>query len=50
MLFLKLIVLNISSLYPERGCILLCLLGGPLSDTELEIPESIEQLLGGMLD
>ena len=50
MLFLKLIVLNINSLYPERGCILLLFTGGPLSDIEMEIPKSIEQLLGGMLD
>ena len=50
MLYLNLIVHNISSMYPEKDCILLLFPGGPLSDTEMEIPESMEQLLGGMID
>ena len=48
-LFLKLPVQNISSMYPEKNCILLLFRGSPLSDTEMEIPKSMEQLLGGML-
>ena len=50
MLFLNLIVPNISSMYPEKNCMLLRFPGGPLSNTEMEIPESMEQLLGGMID
>ena len=50
MYFLNLIVLNISSVYPEKDYILLLFLGGPLSDTKMEITESMEQLLGGMID
>ena len=50
MLFLNLIVPNISSKHQEKDCILLRFLGGPLSDTEMEIPKSMEQLLRGMVD
>ena len=46
----KLIVQNISGAYREKECIMLWFLGSPLSDTEMEIPESMEQLLGGMLE
>ena len=46
----KLSVHNISSVYPEKNCILLGFPGSPLSDIETEIPESMGQLLGGMLD
>ena len=49
-LFLKLLVQNINSVYPEKDYILLWFLGSPLSDIEIEIPKSMEQLLGGMLD
>ena len=49
-LFLKLLVQNISSVYLEKDFILLLFLGSSLNDTEMEIPESMEQLLRGMLD
>ena len=49
-LFLKLLVQNISSVYPGNDCILLKFPGSPLSDIEMEISKSMEKLLGGMLD
>ena len=49
-LFLKFLVQNISSVYLEKDCILLLFLGSTLNDIEMEILESMEQLLRGMLD
>ena len=50
MLFLKLIVPNFSNLYPWKDYCLALLSNIPLSDTKMEIPKSIDRLLGGMLD
>ena len=44
---LKLIVLNSSIEYPIKDCSMLRFLGGPLSDTEMEIPESFEHSICG---
>ena len=49
-LFLKLLVQNISSVYLEKDFILLLFPGNSPSDTEMEIPDSMKQLLRGMLD
>ena len=40
-------ILNSSIEYPSKVCILLCFLGDPLSDTEMEIPDSWEHSIGG---